>query len=577
VDGQTITINKVDPPYGKTFKHITGIVQDVNGTMWFSSKNGIFRFDGYQMFNYKNNSLDPNSLASNQMDAICTDSTGFIWVATLDAGLDRLDPSTGIFKHYRHDPKDQKSINSDYTCALLMDHEGILWIATDNGLDRFDPREETFTHFTHIPGDTTSISSNNVRAIYEDKKGTLWIGTGDVYESNIVNPNDGGLNRFDRKTGTFYRYIHDPKNPNTLINNKVSAVFEDSKGNFWVGTAGDGLHTMDRATGMFVRHSYDPAHPEKLSRPPINKMFSEMDHITFIKEDPAGLIWIGTSDAGANCFNPKTGKTTHYQSEINGSAWMAYASREGIFWLSTISGELYRIDPFRKPISFNVTNDPVNTFYQESNGNLWIGTANGIFITENEKNNTNRYPQQIQNYSIARNYVSIIKEDRKGNVWIGSDIGLTYWNKSNGKFSNYKYDPKNANSMGKGYVYTLLEDKHDNLWIGTTRGLNHFIPTTGSFTSYLINPNDTTMFGINFITSIYEDNRGKLWIGCLYAGLNQFNPESKRFTNYLNNLSVVCLFKDKEGVLWMGSDYGLYKYNSYKDVFEPDTEFNTNT
>ncbi|MGE5448015.1 MAG: two-component regulator propeller domain-containing protein, partial [Bacteroidales bacterium] len=113
--GQAITFNKVPPPSGKTFKHITGIVQDINGYMWFSSKNGVFRFDGYQMINYKNNPLDPNSLASNQMDAICTDSTGFIWVATLDAGLDRLDPSTGIFKHYRHDPKEPGSLHSDYT------------------------------------------------------------------------------------------------------------------------------------------------------------------------------------------------------------------------------------------------------------------------------------------------------------------------------------------------------------------------------------------------------------------------------------------------------------------------------
>lgn len=578
VDGQSIIFNKVPPPNGKTFKHITGIVQDVNGYMWFSSKNGIFRFDGYQMINYKNNPLDPNSLASNIMDAICTDSRGYIWVATLDAGLDKLDPSTGIFKHYRHHPNDRGSINSDYTCALLVDHEGILWIATDNGLNRFDPQKEKFTHFTHIPGDSTSISSNEVRVIYEDKNGTLWIGTGSVYSTKVGDSNSGGLNRLDKKTGTFTRYMHDPKNPNTLINNKVSAIFEDSKGNFWVGTAGDGLHTMDRATGKFVRHSYDPAHPEKLSRPPIAGVFSETDHITFIKEDPAGLIWIGTSDAGANCFNPRTEKTTHYESEINGSAWMAYASREGIFWLSTISGELYRIDPWRKQIPFiSLSNGPVNRFYEDPKGNLWIGTAQGLLITENGKNIINRYPQFLQNLSTAKYHVSIIKEDRKGNVWIGSDRGLICWNKSNGKVVNYKNDPKNEHSLGKGFIYTLFEDKQDNLWIGTSMGLNHFMSATGNFTRYLINPNDTTTLGTNFITSIYEGNPGKLWVGSLFGGLNQFNTENKRFTNYLNNISVLFFFKDRDGMLWMGSDYGLFKYDSSRDLFAPDAEFNNNT
>ena len=578
VNGQAITFNKVLPPNGKTFKHITGIVQDVNGIMWFSSKNGVFRFDGYQMINYKNNPLDPNSLASNQMDAICTDSTGHIWVATLDAGLDKLNPSTGIFKHYRHNPKDPGSIHSDYTCALLVDHEGILWVATGEGLDRLDPVNDQFTHFFHIPGDSTSISSNEVRAIYEDKNGTLWIGTGSVYANNLENPNDGGLNRFDRKTGTFTRYVHDPKNPNTLIDNKVSAIFEDSKGNFWVGTAGDGLHTMDRTTGKFVRHHYDPAHPEKLSRPPINKVFSETDHITFIKEDPTGLIWIGTSEVGVSCYNPRTGVTTHYESEINRSAWMAYSSREDIFWISTISGDLYRIDPWRNQIHFNsLSSGPVNTFYEEPNGNLWIGTAHGLYITENGIDITNRYPLHLQNYTIAKEYVSVIKEDRRGNIWISSDKSLACWNKRSGKIVNYKHDPKNNNSLGKGYIYTLFIDKQDNLWIGTTSGLNYLSPPTGNFTRYLINPNDTIMFGTNFITSIYEDNSGKLWIGGLYGGLNQYFPERKLIKKYLENISIQFIYEDENGILFVGTDYGLYRYDSTRELFAPDTEFNTNT
>jgi ligand-binding sensor domain-containing protein/signal transduction histidine kinase len=578
VNGQAITFSKIVPPNGKTFKHITGIVQDVNGYMWFSSKNGIFRFDGYQMINYKNNPLDPNSLASNQMDAICTDSTGSVWVATLDAGLDKLDPSTGIFKHYRHDPKVPGSLHSDYTCALFVDQEGILWVATNEGLDRFDSQNEKFIHYSNTPGDSTSISSNEVRTIYEDKKGTLWIGTGSVYSTKAGASNEGGLNRFDRKTGTFTRYMHDPKNPNSLIDNKVSAIFEDSKGNFWVGTAGDGLHTMDRATGVFIRHSYNPAHPEMLSRPAINKVFSEADHITFIKEDSTGLIWIGTSDAGANSYNPATGVTTHYQSEINGSAWMAYSSREGIFWVSTISGELYRVEPLKKQIPFNgLSGDQVNTFYQEPNGNLWIGTRQGLYINGNGKNIISRYPRHLQNFSLAKNYVSIIKEDRKGNIWIGSDVGLSFWNKSDGKVVTYKHDPKNTNSLGKGYIYTLYEDKQDNLWIGTTRGLNHLIPASGSFTRYFINPNDTTMFGTNFITSIHEDNTGKLWVGTIYAGLNQYDPENNSFKRYLDNLSIVFIFKDRDGILWVGTNYGLYKYDGARNIFTPDTEFNTNT
>ena len=131
----------------------------------------------------------------------------------------------------------------------------------------------------------------------KDHQGTIWIGTGSPFPNDDGSaPDDGGLNRLDKKTGKFTRYLHDPKNPNSLINNKVRAIFEDSRGTFWVGTAGDGLHTMDRANGLFERHLYDPAHPDRLSRPPLKPSppYPAYDHISFITEDANGNIWMGT-------------------------------------------------------------------------------------------------------------------------------------------------------------------------------------------------------------------------------------------------------------------------------------------
>jgi ligand-binding sensor domain-containing protein len=131
---------------------------------------------------------------------------------------------------------------------VFADSKGDLWVGTSAGLDRFDATKGTFTHYRHQPDDPYSISSNSVVAIYEDRQGTLWVGTGSVYGGDSK---DGGLNRMDKKTGRFTRYLHDPKDPNSLVDNKVKALFEDSKGNLWVGTSGDGLHTMDRDSGHF--------------------------------------------------------------------------------------------------------------------------------------------------------------------------------------------------------------------------------------------------------------------------------------------------------------------------------------
>ena len=160
---------------------------------------------------------------------------------------------------------DPGSLSDDSVSIILRDHQGILWVGTHNGLDRLDEKTGKFIHYRNEPGNPRSLSSNAVRAIYEDRRGVIWIGTGLYWESKINN--DGGLNRFDRNTGTFTRYLNDPKNPHSLINNKVRAIFEDSRGTFWVGTSGDGLHTMDREKGSFERHLYNPAKPDELSRP----------------------------------------------------------------------------------------------------------------------------------------------------------------------------------------------------------------------------------------------------------------------------------------------------------------------
>ena len=285
---------------------INGITQDKWGYMWFVDQTNrcLIRFDGYRMKTYRNDPLDTNSIDGLNYECIAADSAGGIWVDAA-RGVDKFDPYSGKFIHFRYSPTkaSRKIINN-----ILIDHLGTVWLGTNAGLDRLDQNSGKFIHYEHKDNDPASLSYNIVRALYEDHEGILWIGTGLPF----LPLKGGGLNRFDRKTGTF-RYLHDPDNPHSLINDKIRAIFEDSRGVFWVGTQGDGLHIMDRKTGSFTRLTYDPHSPEKLSRPPVNKA-DPMDHITFITEDMTGAIWIGTYAAGMNRYDPGTKKITHYQS-----------------------------------------------------------------------------------------------------------------------------------------------------------------------------------------------------------------------------------------------------------------------
>ncbi|OFY55310.1 MAG: hypothetical protein A2X22_02915 [Bacteroidetes bacterium GWF2_49_14] len=582
-DSQQIFFNKIPPPDGKTFVHVTGITQDVNGYMWLATKKGLCRYDGYQMTTYKNNPLDPNSPATDVLETICVDSTGIVWIGTSGAGIDRFDPSTGLFKHFRHNPQDPGSLSGDWVTVLMLDHEGILWVGTGLGLDRYDEKSGTFKHFRNNRGDSTSISSDEVEAIYEDRQGILWVGTGSVYGAAKNNMERGGLNRMNKKEETFTHFMHDPRDPNSLINNKVRAIFEDSKGTLWIGTAGDGLHTMDRTKGTFTRHQYDPKHPEKLSRPPISRNFPETDHITFIREDAAGAIWIGTTESGINYYNPKTTKTTHFESEkdVDGAftdrtAWWSFSSRDGVLWISTLMGNLYRIDPLRKEIPhYTSSSGAVNYFYQEQGGILWLATDNGI-IRKDVNNEIVNWTDDERNLSVIKdNWTSVISGDDQGNILIGQR-GLYMWNAKNGKITTYKNDAKSKKSISNAGISAILEDKDEKLWIGTFGGLNFLDLKTGNYSNYLINPVDTSKYGQNSITAILRDKTDKLWIGSLMGGgLNLFNEKTGEFKNYLNVWDVNCLYEDSSGTVWVGSNDGLYKYDLSSDKFILYSDSNT--
>ena len=149
-----------------------------------------------------------------------------IWIG--GNGLDEYNPATGIFKHYRHVQNDSGSLGG-FVNVVLKDHQGRLWVGTSTGLDRLDEKTGKFLHYRNEPGNPRSLSSNDVRAIYEDHMGAIWVGTGFPFFPPDKPNDDGGLNRLN-PDGTFTRYLHDPNNPHSLINNKVRAIFEDSRG-----------------------------------------------------------------------------------------------------------------------------------------------------------------------------------------------------------------------------------------------------------------------------------------------------------------------------------------------------------
>ncbi len=554
---------------------INSITQDPQGYIWLSDQdNGcIIRYDGSRMTSFKFDQKNPNSLGGTYPEYLFADTTGVIWIGFYGTGLDRYDPESGKFTHFRHKQGDPTSLSNDTVASVLMDRKGNLWIGTYGGLDYLNQETGKFTHYAHSDNDPSSLSCNKIRIIYQDHQGTLWIGTGNPF----VNNTDGGLNRFEPKTGKFIRYMQNPNDSQSLINNKVRAIFEDSRGTFWVGTAGsDGLHTMDRAKGIFVRYPYDPKKPEKLSRPPVKKD-DKFDHITFITEDGKGAIWIGTFSQGILHYDPLNQTILHFgSSEKNtsgfkdDSGWCALVSKEGVFWISTQEKNLYRVDPFRNSIPHFKT--PATTaFFEDQKSTLWYGTGtDGLFRKDPEAVQPYHYkndPKDIN--SISVNNINSILNDRDGDLWLGSwGGGLNRLNPATGKFTHYRHDPKNNKSLGSDNVIVIYRDKNSALWIGTSGGCDLLDPATGYFEHYVNNSKDTNSISRNSTVCFLEDTQNNFWVGTWNGGgVNLMNRQNGKFKHYLFDEYINNIYEDSQNVIWVGTGSGIFQYNRKSDKF----------
>ncbi len=241
-------------------------VTSCGGYIWFTGAGGIYKFkpgtDKYIQV-YKSKKTD------SILFPICITNSGIIYFGNMH-GLNIINPGRQTPEVYTAKPGDSAALSSNLITAIVQDHTGIIWIGTeDKGLCSFNPLNHKFTRYPYIINDGRQPSGDKlgdagVGIIYEDAQGTIWLGTG-----------QGGLNRFDRKTGKFKSFLFEGDNWVKII----SSIFQDKKGHLWVGGYLQGLYDFDPKTGHYVK-SLDEEHGLLLDAP----------HA--ISEDNRGFLWV---------------------------------------------------------------------------------------------------------------------------------------------------------------------------------------------------------------------------------------------------------------------------------------------
>jgi ligand-binding sensor domain-containing protein/signal transduction histidine kinase/DNA-binding response OmpR family regulator len=429
---------------------INAITTDANGNICAGTDNGLVEvISSRGAFSFR-------TVGHNEITSLVLDTAHRLWVGTRHNGIALYDAATQTFVHYPS--QSAPGSGADNIRKLILDKNGKLWVATQDGLLVFDVNTKQFTSYRHNAANAKSLNQNSLYSVFFDKQNTLWVGTyyGGV---NIAMP------------VIFNHYQNDGTSAG-LSNNVVSSIVEDKEHNLWVGTEGGGLNHIDRKTNKVTvfHHQRD------------NSSSIGSDLVKAVYRDHDGNIWAGTHGGGLNVLPAGQNKFIHYFYKENDAGvsiaeiWSFAENADGYFFIATNNGmTVYKRNHttlLPLPDSGRIThelNGLINYLLEDSKGRVWAG-GTGLFVFD--KSRACFVPVSIPGEAgrlLSNVGINCIAEDSNGNIWIGTALqGLFKLDPVNHRLTVYTENDGLANNN----VYGIVQDNNGDMWISTGNGLS---------------------------------------------------------------------------------------------------------
>lgn len=543
---QKLNFEQITIDEGLANNNVNAIIEDDMGFIWFGTKDGLLRFDGYEHRYFKTYDLDVQ-FASDNIRSLHEDKDHNIWIGSQKGGVSLYDLKREKIIHRPLLENDQVDWDTLNVSAVFTDSRNNIWISTlGQGLFLVDSYQRV-RNYTVEDG----LLSMFCFELEEDALGNIWVPTagsgfsyirGSNFELKTINADDygreGQMNGYYKsiisKDGHIYigaegkgLFIYTPAKDELSIIGLYDLFVHDLHfhgDDLYIATDGDGLFLHDKLNGGFKQYQYNPHEEGSLNTNAIYNLYT----------DSNSNLWIGTFNGGVNVYKPSRFAFQHL-----------------------FQGDLSKGGP---------GSQSVLSMIKDTSGSLWIGTDGGGLYKGQFTDGKFSAIEQVYNDVLSSNVITSLYIDRKRRfLWVGTYArGLNQIDLQSGEHRSYLFEPDNPNSISNNNIWTIEEDMHGDIWFGTLGGgLTKYLVNEQRFIQSPEKVTSSVALPDRNIRTIQFDEDDNLWIGTDNEGIYKLDFRKRQLIKFpkINKLNIFSILI-KEDRVYIGTDgNGMYIFD----------------
>lgn len=523
---------------GLSNRRVLSMAKDGKGYSWFATRLAVDRYDGDKFVSYR---LSDNE----KIRGVISDRKGRIYAFTEKSVYEYVEREDafrlqGRLKQIGLKVKDA-TINS-----IFFDIQNRLWICSASGLYY----SSNFKNWLEC----RSLRNISVFSIVGNEDGVLWMGTSNgIFQVSQLKSNELYVSRLSELS--------------SLKNTRIQTLYYDKMASrLWIGTFSEGLFSYSIAANRLTKDKQS-----QTTTPPIRSIASVSETEVWVGYDGLGIFVYDRSNATyvknyTQSNNEELGSNSIYFICGDKLSTTVCTYTAGVFIHDRSKVNYRLLAPSSSSRNSNRADCHINAIFEDSDGEIWCGTNNGLRLYNSETNTWKTYLPDGAKGGKSNAVILTLYEDRQKNIWVGGfSTDLICINKRTKQVRKIGLPVHNMYHAPQNYIYSIVEDQEGDIWLGGA---------ISKLLKYDVASGKCEQYDVKGINKILEINSKTLVLGTV-SGVFYFDKRTGRH----QRLNFRTLSKDKDvpaypfinnivrdiansSVLWIGTDgNGLFRYN----------------